>query len=235
MKKIWSDPVWSKVIATAIVTIFGVGATYIWPSVRLLLESSTQVPNWLLAAMLPGAAAIYFIAHATDKMQRRQSSNTDPRVPWNPAPHIEIHHQQNAPYEVSAIQHHHVLSTVRIGITNSGSRPLSNCKVYVEKIAPEPALPGGLPILLDGAGFTLRHDDPEKFVDVAAHWDHVDKFRFSAPIGGGFAETLSYIKSRQPLTIMIKVVAVECQRCASFRIWTDDAKAMHLQFISYVS
>ena len=218
MKKIWSDPVWSNVIATAIVAIFGFGAAYIWPRARLLLESSTQVPNWLLAAMLPGAAAICFVARGTDKRGRRQASHTDPRVSGNPAPQIEIRHQQNAPYEVSEIQHHHVLSTVRIGITNSGSRPLSNCKVYVDKITPEPALPGGLPILLDGAGFTLRHDDPEKIVDVAAHWDHVDKFRFNAPIGGGFAETLGYIESKQPLTIIIKVVAVECQRCASFRI-----------------
>ena len=233
--KIWSDPVWSKVIATAIVGIFGLCATYLWPPTRLILESSTQVPNWLLAAMLPGAAALYFIARATDRVRRRDSSRTGPCASGSPAPQIEIRHQRSAPYEVSEIQHHHVLSSVRIGIINSGSRPLSNCKVYVDKITPEPALPGGLPILLDGAGFTLRHDDPEKLVDIAAHWDHVDKFRFSASIGGGFAETLGYIESKQPLTIMIKVVAVECQRCASFRIWTDDAKAMHLQFISYVS
>ncbi len=198
-KRIWGDPVWSKVIATAVVALIGV------------------------------------IARVATKGRRRQSSSTAPSIPGNSAPQIEIHHQPKSPYEVSEIQHHRVLSTVRIGITNPGSHPLSNCKVYIEQITPEPALPGGLPILLDGAGFTLRHDDPEKFVDVAAHWDHVDKFRFSAPIGGGFAETLSYIESKQPLTIVIKVVAIECQRCASFKIWTDEAKAMHLQFISYVS
>ena len=198
-KKIWGDPVWSKVIAAAVLALIG------------------------------------FIVRAATKGQRRQSSSTAPSIAGKLAPQIEIHHQPKDPYEVSEIQHHHVLSTVRIGLTNPGSRPLSNCKVYIEKITPEPALLGGPPILLDGAGFTLRHDDPEKFVDVAAHWDHVDKFRFSAPIGGGFFEPLSYIESKRPLTIMIKVVAAECQRCASFRIWADEAKAMHLQFISYVS
>ena len=231
----WSDPVWSNVIATVIFAIFGFCATYLWPPAKLLLASSTQVPNWILAAMLLGVAAIYYISRATNKKQHCQSSDTEPHVLGKSAPQIEIHHQQYAPYEVSEIQHNHVLSTVRIGITNSGSRPLSNCKVYIEKVTPEPALPGGLPILLADAGFNLRHDDPERFVDVAAHWDHVDKFRFSAPIGGGFAEALSYIESKQPLTIMIKVTAAECQRSASFRIWTDEVKAMHLQFISYIS
>jgi len=43
---------------------------------------------------------------------------------------------------------------------------------------------GGLPILLDGGGFTLRHDDPEKLIDIAAHWDHVDNFRFNSPVAG---------------------------------------------------
>ena len=236
LKKLWRDPVWSKVIAGAILAIIGSCATYFWPTVKSFLKSSTAVPNWLFIAVSLGVIVICRLA----KLRLKDSVvGQSPKPVFSTseksAPQIEIHHQPKVPYEVSEIQHGHVLSTVRIGITNSGSRSLSNCKVYIEKIAPEPPLPGGLPIQLAGAGFTLRHDDPEKLVDVAAHWDHVDKFRFSAPAGGTFYESLSYIESRQPRTIMIKVVAVECQRCASFRIWTDDTKAIHLKFIGYAS
>ena len=72
--------------------------------------------------------------------------------------------------------------------------------------------------LVGGVGFTQRHDDPEKLVDVAGHWNHVDKFRSCAPIGGTFAEALGYIDAKETRTIVIKVVATECQRSASFRL-----------------
>lgn len=230
VKKIWRDPVWSNVIAS----VFLLCVPYFWPAARRFLKSSTEVPNWLFIVILLVLILAYRIAR-TYKKAVDQSPSHASAAQENTAPQIEIHHKSASPYEVSEILHHHVLSTVRIGITNAGGRAISNCKVYIEKIVPEPPLPGGLPILLDGAGFTLRHDDPEKYIDVASHWDHMDKFKFSTPNVGGFAETQSYFESKQPLKITIKVVAVECQRCALFRIWTDDTKTMHLQFISYVS
>ena len=59
--KIWKDPVWSKVIAAAIITLFGIIATYamgIWPSILQIshnvytfLLKSTLVDNWLLTVM----------------------------------------------------------------------------------------------------------------------------------------------------------------------------------------
>lgn len=223
---------WSKVIATAIVVAVGACAKHFWPTINPFIESSTAVPNWLFIAI---ALSVIMAFYAYRMRCRASATNQAPSVAETAAPQIEIHHRPTAPYEVSEIQHHHVLSTVRIGLTNPGPRTLSNCRVYVEKISPEPPLPGGLPILLDGANFTLRHDDPEKFIDVAAHWDHVDKFRFSAPLGSVFAEAMGYIDSQQERTIVIKVVAIECQRSASFRIWTDNTKAMHLKLIGYVS
>ena len=235
LKTIWSDPVWSKVISTAIIATFGGCITYatnIWPSANVFLNSASTVPNWLLCLALPVSGGVFLVGNLVGKTS---SGRVGPNSALGAsAPQIEITHRATAPYEVSDIQHQHVLSTVRIGLTNPGGAALSNCKVYVEKIAPEPPLPGGLPILLDGAGFTLRHDDPEKLVDIAALWDHVGKFRFSAPVGGTFAEALGYIDANTSRTIIIRVVAVECQRSASFRLWIDGAKAMHLEFIGYV-
>jgi hypothetical protein len=151
------------------------------------------------------------------------------------SPSIEICSERRAPYEVSDVQHSHVLSTVRIGLRNSGGGTLSNCKVYVEKIAPDPQIRGGFPALLYGEGFNLRHDDPEKLVDVATCWDHVGKFRFNMPVSGNFFDALSYIDDSISRTIVIKASATECQRMASFKLWVDDSKAIHLEFISYVS
>jgi hypothetical protein len=148
---------------------------------------------------------------------------------------VEIAFRKAAPYEETKVSHHHVLSTVRIGLTNPGGTPLSNCKVYIEAISPEPAILGGLPILLEGGGFTLRHDDPEKLIDIATHFDHVDKFRFNAPANGVFAETLNFIDDQPSRTILVKIEATGHQRSASFRLSTDDAKALHMEFLGYVN
>ncbi|HEV8015755.1 MAG TPA: hypothetical protein VGP48_09495 [Stellaceae bacterium] len=151
-------------------------------------------------------------------------------------PQIDIHFEKRSPYEVSKIQAHHVLSTVRIGLRNSGGGALSNCKVYIDAVSPETAYPGGFPLLLDQDGFTIRHDDPEKLIDIAGRFDHVDKFKFSAPVPGGFwdAGASHYVDADIARTIVIKVEATERQRSATFRIWCDETKALHLEFISYV-
>lgn len=224
-----------SVIAGVIAWIITRVLSGIWPTAKVFLESSTPVANWLITIVAFGMITpVIYTVWSKASIKKGASDIPVPATVLS-LPQIQIHHRPVAPYEVSEIQHHHVLSTVRIGLTNPGSRTLSNCKVYVEKIVPEPPLPGGLPILLDGANFTLRHDDPEKFIDVATHWDHIDKFRFSAPLGSVFAEALGYIDSEKERKIMIKVVAAECQRSASFRIWTDNTKTMHLKFIGYVS
>jgi hypothetical protein len=147
---------------------------------------------------------------------------------------IDIRFENRAPYEVSDIQGGRGLSVVRIGIRNSGNGPLSNCKVYVEKMSPVDNLVGRLPMLLEGGGFTLRHDDPERFVDVAGHWNHVQQFKFSAP-HGPFSEPLNYIDDEAIRTIVLKVEAFECQKSAMFELWTDTSKVMHLKFMNYTS
>lgn len=60
---------------------------------------------------------------------------------------IDILFEPHPPYETSEISHGRGLSTVRIGLKAIG-KTFANCKVYIEKIAPQPPLPGGLPIQL---------------------------------------------------------------------------------------
>lgn len=43
LRQIWADPVWSKVISTAILTVLSAS----WPRTRKFLLASTLVPNWL--------------------------------------------------------------------------------------------------------------------------------------------------------------------------------------------
>jgi hypothetical protein len=143
---------------------------------------------------------------------------------------IGISFESRAPYEVTDIQGGRVLSTVRIGVKNTGNSPLSNCKVYVEKMSPPGNIVNRLPMLLEGGGFTLRHDDPEKLIDIASQWNHVDKFRFNAPYGT-FAETLNYIDDKTPRTIIVKIDALELQKSATFEIWTDASKAIHMKLL----
>lgn len=68
LKKIWTDPVWSKVIAAAITGSALMAGTY-WAgwwmaigswlrSVWTFASASTLVPNWLLAILLLAAAAV---------------------------------------------------------------------------------------------------------------------------------------------------------------------------------
>jgi hypothetical protein len=217
-------------------------------SLKLTTGSLRQEVSGLLESPIWGFTPLFFFLVGTATFvlremgwldrSRRPIAASDRHhgpAPKSLAPSIEICFEKRAPYEVSDVQHHHVLSTVRIGLRNSGGGALSNCKVYVDKISPEPSIPGGLPVLLEDAGFTLRHDDPEKLVDIASHWDHVDKYRFSAPIGGGFAEAVWYIDDQPQRTIVIKVVASECQRSATFKISTDESKALHLEYIGYVN
>lgn len=223
-----------------------IGFTSLWIAATLLaLDGGIKISSPEFRSHVPafveGAAwaflPVSFVALGTVVLVIRALSR--PRdlfaVPITKPGSIEIFFKSDAPYEVSDVQHHHVLSTVRIGLHNIGGTPLSNCKVYVEKISPEPALPGGLPILLEGGGFTLRHDDPEKLVDIASHWDHVEQYRFNAPLGVGFAETLQFIDDKLPRTIVIKIEASGYQRSATFRIWTDISRALHLEYIGYVN
>ncbi|HCG9194178.1 MULTISPECIES: hypothetical protein [Vibrio harveyi group] len=59
--KIWKDPVWSKIIATGLLALFGAISTYFldwWPSIKLVfvkgfnyLLNTSEIPNWLIGIM----------------------------------------------------------------------------------------------------------------------------------------------------------------------------------------
>jgi hypothetical protein len=150
------------------------------------------------------------------------------------SPKIAILFDKRAPYEESGVHQDRVHSTVRIGLKNTGGGTFSNCRVYVDKISPETPYPGGLPILLDNAGFSVRYDDPEKLVDVAVQWNHLGKklFRFSAPMNGTFGDARMFTDGSVVRTIVVRVDATECQQNATFRIWTDDTMAVRMEHVS---
>lgn len=150
------------------------------------------------------------------------------------APKIEIVTEASAPYQVDEILSDHVRSTVKVGVRNAGGKTLSNCKVYIEDISPPTNSPGGPTLLLDGSGFQLRYDDPEKLVDVAAHWDNHDKFKFSTPLGGGFFDTTQLMDEKTRRAFSIRVTATQCNRSARFEIWVDESKRLHLAFLNYL-
>jgi hypothetical protein len=144
---------------------------------------------------------------------------------------IDICFEPQPPYETNEISNGRGLSTVRIGLKAFG-KTFSNCQIFIEKIAPQPPLPGGMPILLADSVPMLRPDDPEAFVMIAQHWDHVDKYRFSAPTPP-IDVRLTYIDDQPPRLIEIKIKARndagDFIKTATFKILVDDAKKIHLQ------
>jgi hypothetical protein len=89
-------------------------------------------------------------------------------------------------------------------------------------------------MLLQGSDFLLRHDDPEKFLDIASHWDHHgSKFRFHN-IPGFFAESYNYINDDIDRTVEIKVTGIKQDgsnliKTKLFTITTDEMKRLHLR------
>jgi len=150
-------------------------------------------------------------------------------------PKIEMFSDTSERYHVNEIQSGRRLSTVKIGIRNTGGKTLSNCKVYVEQIEPPPDIPGaGSTKLLDTGVFQLRHDDPERLIEIAAHWDHIDQFRFVTPLPGGAFGNPFDLKDIGKRTFAIRVKATECERSAKFELITDDLKRLHLKFLCYI-
>jgi hypothetical protein len=144
-------------------------------------------------------------------------------------PTLDIRFEPRTPYETSEVASGHVLSAVKLGLKAEG-RPLLNCSIFIEKMAPEAKIVGGLPIRLEGSGFNLRPDDPEKVLDIAYQWEHMSQFRFSSPIAPVYGGALNYLDDNIERTIEIKIaVGAEFQKTATFKIWTDAAKKLHLQ------
>jgi hypothetical protein len=187
---------------------------------------------WLWAAV-----TVFLLGFGIFASLRKRSSDSDAVNTKQSTldPKIEIVTGEAAPYHVTGVQGGRALNTVRVGIRNAGGKTLSNCKVYVEKLSPPANLPGGDTQLLDMSPFQLRHDDPEKLMDIAAHWDHVSQFRFSTPMSGGFFDTGNYMEDGVKRTFAVRVSATECERSALFEIWTDESRRLNLKFLNYIN
>lgn len=89
LKKIWNDPVWSKVIAAGILALIAVITTYLdwWPNIWTFLSNSlafikaySLVPNWLLAIF--GLLAIPTIVLITFFMYSLLKPNSQNTPDW---------------------------------------------------------------------------------------------------------------------------------------------------------
>jgi hypothetical protein len=197
--------IWATLVAAATITIFA--ATFVFCAIFI-------APFRLYQEQIEKAPAL-----------SQAESN---RLP----PQIEICSKSGGPYEISEIIKGRVRSAVRIGIRNSGGSPLSNCRVYIEGVSPPPAHVGLFPALLNGGSFVLRHDDPEKLIDIAVYFDHLKKYKFATPIGGLIAaETLNYIDEMEQRSFVVKVAATECSKSAMFKILVDETKKLRLRYI----
>ena len=239
----WVADIAKDSVKGAVGTGVATGAGLIWQhfygssaeSAYKKLISPVQLPQWQL--WLWGAVTVFLIVFGVSSALRRRTTNGAVAVSSNVAqdPKIEIRTEDRPPYQITDVKSGHVESTVKVGITNAGGKTLSNCKVFIERIAPPPNLPGGDTQLLEGSGFHLRHDDPEKLIDIASHWDHIDKFKFSTPMPGGFFNNALYMEDGLRRTFAVRVVATECERSALFEIETDAAKRLHLKFLNYIN
>lgn len=207
-------------IALGLAGLGGAGALFVLP------HPASDYVGWSLIAF--SAAGVLALA-IYDVVGRRSSGNKSSHFDSPPVQKVEVRLKPGPPYEMVEVRNGRTLSSVRIGLVTTGGMSLSNCKLYVEKIAPQPPLPGGLPILLADQNFTIRHDDPERFVELAVHWDHVDKIRFSSQ-PGWFAETLNYIDDHVPRTIELRIKGEpEYEKSVTFKIWTDESRRLHLR------
>ncbi len=228
------------VVSAAALTAATLGWQHFFGSTPESAYKKASAPIQLLSweVWLWAAITVFLVVFIAATLLRRRSSggegvSASETVALDPK--IEIVTGPAAPYQVTQVQGGRVLSTVRVGIRNAGGKTLSNCKVYVEKLSPPLALPGGDTQLLELSAFHLRHDDPEKLMDIAAHWDHVDKFKFSTPPHGGFFEAGNYIEDGVKRTFAVRVSATECERSALFEMWSDDSKRLHLSFVNYIN
>jgi hypothetical protein len=197
------------------------------PLIGQMIENWPALPPW---AGTPALGIGFFLIWLDWRRTKAKIANK--QVTVQKPSKIEICFKSSAPYEASDIAHGRVLSTVRIGVKNSGGSPLSNCKVYIESVSPPPAHAGMFPAMLDNGSFALRHDDPEKLIDVATYWEHAGKYRFSTPLGGYLSEkSLDYIDGNEPRTFVIKAVATECTKSAVFKILVDESKTLRLKYI----
>lgn len=179
-------------------------------------------PPW--AEYVFGFPALFLVVHGLLGEKIKEGLNTAPtRID---IPEIEIIMHEGAPYEVTGESDGKTLSKIRMGIRNFGDSTITDCKVYIDAIDPMPAAIE-LPIVLH-EGLEMPYRYPEVLVDIASQWTHTNQYRFSSE------EPSDDLDDETPRTIVVKAEAAQCRRGASFRIWTDKEKRMHIRLISHI-
>lgn len=211
-----------RFVASMITTVVAAQAWVHW----VLAGSFGLLGTFLLERFLWNRHTSLTISEAGGQSNIDASGQIDKTV----EPTIDILFEPQFPYIKNEIINGHGLSTVLIGLKAVG-RIFSNCRIYIEKTAPEPPVPG-FPILLGDGAQMLRPDDPETKIAVASKWDHVDTYRFSAPLPP-MDSHLWNIKADPPRLIEIKVTASsnnhDFQKTVLFRIRVDQQKKLLME------
>ena len=182
-----------------------------------------DTPLWADLACI--ATGLFLIAHGASGKKSNASVNRKEPLRLN-IPEMEIMLHEGFPYEATGESQGKTVSTVRIGIKNWGDTDLTGCKVYIDAIDPMPSA-CKTPIMLS-KGVEIPCDYPEILVDIATRQEGMNQYRFIAE------EASNYLDDETPRTIVVKVEAEECHRGASFRIWTDEQKHMHIRLVSHI-
>jgi len=180
-------------------------------------------PLWAdMACIVTG---LFLIAHGSSGKKRNAGANRKEPLRLN-IPEMEIVLHEGFPYEATGESQGKTVSTVRIGIKNWGDTDLTGCRVYIDAIDPMPDA-CETPIMLN-AGVDLPCDFPEILVDIATQQEDMNQYRFAS------GEASNSLDDATPRTIIVKIEAEECHRAASFRIWTDEQKHMHIRLVSHI-
>jgi hypothetical protein len=209
-----------------------------WPGLGLTIVATVvptlgiDMPIWLRWAILAAGIAMIMSPLIEAGLRKLIPSSMRYRIAkTRDLTPLEMRYEPRSPYQSSEIIIGRTLNTVRVGL-KALHRTLSNCRIYIDKISPVPPILGGFPILLSSVDF-LRPDDPEKLIDIASQWDHVDKWKFSTqPPSGGFLSSskLQYIDDGI-FNIEIKIhFGTGLQKSQLFRIWTEN-KQLHMEVV----
>ncbi len=188
-------------------------AVIIWP----------DPPYW--AAFSFSSIAVLLIVHGAFGERINKIINDEEPV-RSIVSEMDIILHEGAPYEVTENVDGKSLSTIRMGIRNFGDSAITDCKVFIDAIDPMPAAVE-LPIVLQkGLDMPCRY--PEVLVDIASQ--RGDRDHYSLASAGASSE----LDDKTPRTIVVRAEAAQCRRGASFKIWTDKERYMHIRLISHV-
>lgn len=253
LKKFWTDPVWSKVISTAIVAIFASFITYIagaWPSIIaksedicIFLSSSSMVKNWVIGIFIlcfisvvggPSVKILYLSATFFKTRKNEQKYVDFPAVAANA---LQINLGVGGDFETKKANGLYMAThTFSVAVRNNDmNRHISNCKLYLV-IAGQAG--GEQKSYLLNDTFTLNASE-ERFVPIVSYNEPASvsnhagtHIRLQIPVGVGYSVGSGW-PWQMPLGAYMFTLRVTSKEAspyeAVYKTWVDDENKLHLE------